>query len=224
MSDVPEASSPKPSPVDPKREGIAANSRPTASPGTPPTRPAKKSPLTIFLSVLCAVLVITVIVLWGKLGIRDKTIEQKTNRTEQLQTGATNLQSEVDQAKAETARVQKQLDEATTASAQLKTDLDKSKADSVDLQSQLDKARKSATDFQTQMAEAKVASLKRQGEVEVAQAQTSVMQTQLNKAKSDLTQAQAQLTEANAKTTDLQEKLEKAEQTILSLSKPPAKK
>jgi septal ring factor EnvC (AmiA/AmiB activator) len=194
------------------------------TPDAPLQNRPKTSPLTLFLGIACAILVIVAVVLWGKLGIRDKTIQQRTNRSEQLQAGATHLQGEVDEAKAETVRVQKQLDDARIAANQLKTDLDKSKANAVELQSQLEKARSSSTDFQTQMAEAKVASLKRQGEVEVAQAQTAVMQTQLNKAKTDMTQLQAQFAESKAQIADLQTKLEKAQQEIVTLQKPPVKK
>lgn len=220
MPDTPETSSaPKPA-GDARPESSSRNPASTA----PARRPVKNSPLPVVLGITCAVLAISVLVLWGKIGIRDKTIEQKANRAEQLQTGATRLQEEVDQAKAETVRVQKQLDEATAASTQLKTDLEKSKADGAELQSQLDKARKTATDFQTQMGEAKVASLKSQGAVEVAQAQTAVLQTQANKVKTDLSQSQAQIADLKSQVNDLRENLQKAEQTIMDLQRPQDKK
>ena len=220
MPDTPEASSTPKSAGDPKPES------PSRSPAAvvPAKRPPKNSSLTVFLGVICAVLAIFVLVLWGKVGIRDKTIEQKANRADQLQTGATHLQEEVDQAKAETVRVQKQLAEATATTTQLKSDLEKSKADGVELQSQLEKERNIAAGFQTQTAEAKVASLKSQGAVEVAQAQTAVMQTQANKAKTDLSQADAQIADLKTQVNDLRGNLQKAEQTIMDLQKPQSKK
>ena len=179
--------------------------------------PAKSSPWVAVLGVLCAILLITVVVFSSKVSARDKTIVENKNRNDQVQAASTKLQSDVDDAKADSARLQKQLNEATAASDLLKADAEKTKATSADLQGRLDKARAQVTTFQTQAEEAKVASLKHQGEVEVAQAQTAVMQEQLNKARTDLADLKAQMA-------DLQAKLDKAEAEVVRLQKPAGKK
>jgi septal ring factor EnvC (AmiA/AmiB activator) len=180
-------------------------------------RPDKTSPWVIVLGVLAAILAIGVFLLSAKVSARDRTILENKNRSEQLQSASTQLQSQVDDAKADAATLQKKLDSAEADSAQLKSDLEKSKASIVEIQTRLDKARATAAAFQTQAEENKVASLKHQGEVEIAHAQTAVAVEQMTKAKSDLADLKAQLAET-------QDKLDKAASEVARLQKPAAKK
>jgi len=61
---------------------------------------AKVSTLTIVLGALVAVLLVIVLVFWGKVSARDTTIVEIQNRSGQLQTGASLLQAQTDEAKA----------------------------------------------------------------------------------------------------------------------------
>jgi septal ring factor EnvC (AmiA/AmiB activator) len=179
--------------------------------------PAKSSPAIIILGALSAILLIVALLFGAKISARDRTIQEMKNRSDQVQTASTQLQTQVDDAKVDAAALQKKLDAAEADSAQLKDELEKAKAGVVEVQGRLDKARAAATAFQTQAEDNKVASLKHEGEVEVAHAQTAVMLEQMNKAKSDLADLKTQLSET-------QDKLDKAEQEIARLQKSPAKK
>lgn len=187
-------------------------------------RPKDVSPWAIAFAVTSLVLMILLGVFWSKIKDRERSIQATKNRSEQIEASVVSRQGLLDEAKAISGRLQKQLAETTAEIIQLKAAQDKARAGAEQLQTQLDKVRAGSTAFQTQMEEAKVASLKRQGEVEVAQAQTAVAQTHAAKAKADLAGAQAQLAEARTHAADLQAKLAKADNEIAQLKKLPAKK
>ena len=186
--------------------------------------PPKAQWLPIALGVGCAVLLLLVMILWGRISDRDRTIDESRNRLVQVQGGGALLQVQANEAKTETARLQKLLEEANAKSVQHMAESAKAKADAAKIQAQLEESRATANDFQTRMAEAKVASLRHQGEVETAQAQTAVMLTQLTQATTERTELQAQLAQAKTTLDEVQKKLRGAEQEITLLKNPPARK
>ena len=206
-----------PAATTPVTSNAKTTTRESSAEATEDAAPAKYSPWIISLAVISVILLITVVLFGAKVSDRDRILVETKNRTAQIQTAATQLQTQVDDAKAEAASLQKKLDAADAETAQFKTDLAKAKVDTDEVQARLDKARAAATVFQTLAAEAKVASLKHQGKVEVAQAQTAVMLEQLNKARGDTIDLKNQLSE-------LQTKLDHAQMEIARLQMPPAKK
>jgi hypothetical protein len=191
------------------RPRVEARDPDTGAPPAPPRSPV----LAIALGVLSAILLISTFIMWSRVGSRDETIAQITNRSDQLQSDAVVLRTQVDEDKVSAAAVQKHADDAQAQSVLDKADLDRANASAMDLQRTLDKTRILATDFQSQMEGAKVASIKHEGEVDIAQARAAVMQIQLNKATADTSQLQAQLADTQGKLADseaLVAQLEKA--------------
>ena len=82
-------------------------------------------PWIIALGALAAILVVVVLVMWSMVGAREATIEENKNRSDQVQVAATQLQTQLDDAKTEATRLTKQLAEAEAVSAQAKADLDR---------------------------------------------------------------------------------------------------
>ena len=190
----------------------------------PVQAPAKPSWLIIALGACSAVLLIVVLVFWGKVSARDRALVESENRLVQIQSGGALLQVQADEARTESARLQNLVNESNAAATQLKDELAKAKTAAAKIQAQLEETRETANDFQTRMAEAKVTSLRHQGEVETAQAQVAVMQTQLTQATTAKAELTAQLAQAKALIAELQTKLGNAEKEIVRLQKPPAKK
>jgi septal ring factor EnvC (AmiA/AmiB activator) len=187
-------------------------------------RPKDASPWAITFAVTSLALLLLLGFFWSKILDRDRSIQATKNRSEQIEAGVVAREGLLDEARAISGRLQKQLDETKEEIFQLKAAQDKAKLGADLLQAQLDKARAGSTAFQTQMEEAKVASLRRQGEVEIAQAQTAVAQTQADKARSDLVGTQAELAEARTRADDLQARLDKADKEITQLKKLPVKR
>jgi hypothetical protein len=186
--------------------------------------PRKASPWTLVFAATSVALVGVAVLLWMLAGKRGQEIETTRNRTEQIEAGAAARQSELDEAKAVSTRMQRRLDENRTAANVQAAALDKAKAEAADLHDQLAALRLKSGAFQAQAEQANVASLKRQGEVEVAQAATTVARAESIKARADLSQMEARFNEARAQADTLQASLAKAETELSELKKVAARK
>ncbi len=93
-------------------------------------------------------------------------------------------QKQLSDSRAETAKVQSELDEIKSSTTQSQAQLDAAKAQVLDLQAQLDRS--------------KAASSQTQSQLDAAKTQTADMQSQLNKSRAQETDFEAQLKQANA--------------------------
>src|SRR6185312_6107681 len=100
---APEATQNKTKPAS--RESASQPARADA----PASQLPKASPLTITLGAVSVVLLVAVVVLGNKLSDRNTTIVRDKNRADQYDAAATQMQTQLDAAKAATARVQSQL-------------------------------------------------------------------------------------------------------------------
>src|SRR5690242_14698787 len=102
----------------------------------------EKSPIALYaLGGVCVVLVFAIVVLWKQRAARDEKIVQTQNRAEQVQAEAGKSQTQIDEARAASARLQQKLDDTLTELNQNKTELTKARNAATELQAQLEKTR-----------------------------------------------------------------------------------